>query len=54
VGAVGVEQRRAAQPALVHLVGLGGRLRREQNIYIAGMSNPTTPTGGRFVISQPA
>ncbi|GCB53128.1 alpha-L-arabinofuranosidase II precursor [Streptomyces sp. NL15-2K] len=25
----------------------------EQNLYIARMSDPTTPTGGRHVISQP-
>src|SRR3954447_11395024 len=26
---------------------------REQNLYICKMSSPTTPTGGRYIISQP-
>jgi GH43 family beta-xylosidase len=33
--------------------GWAGDTNVEQNLYIARMSNPTTPTGGRTVISQP-
>ncbi|MEU8234324.1 glycoside hydrolase family 43 protein [Actinoplanes sp. NPDC048967] len=33
--------------------GWAGDTNVEQNIYLARMSSPTTPTGGRYVISQP-
>jgi GH43 family beta-xylosidase len=33
--------------------GWAGDTNVEQNIYIARMSSPTTPTGARYVISQP-
>ncbi len=33
--------------------GWAGDTNVEQNLYIARMSSPTTPTGGRYVISQP-
>ncbi len=33
--------------------GWAGDTNVEQNLYIARMSGPTTPTGGRYVISQP-
>ncbi|GIF00604.1 glycoside hydrolase family 43 protein [Paractinoplanes rishiriensis] len=33
--------------------GWAGDTNVEQNIYLARMSNPTTPTGPRYVISQP-
>lgn len=33
--------------------GWAGHTNVEQNLYIARMSNPTTPTGGRSIISQP-
>jgi GH43 family beta-xylosidase len=33
--------------------GWAGNTNVEQNLYIARMSDPTTVTGGRFVISQP-
>jgi GH43 family beta-xylosidase len=33
--------------------GWAGDTNIEQNLYIARMSNPTTPAGGRFIISQP-
>ncbi|MET7676820.1 glycoside hydrolase family 43 protein [Streptomyces seoulensis] len=33
--------------------GWAGDINVEQNLYIARMSSPTTPTGARYVISQP-
>lgn len=33
--------------------GWAGDTNVEQNLYIARMSSPTTPTGGRYIISQP-
>ncbi|WP_381559963.1 glycoside hydrolase family 43 protein [Streptomyces eurythermus] len=33
--------------------GWAGDTNVEQNLYIARMSGPTTPTGGRYIISQP-
>ena len=33
--------------------GWAGDTNVEQNLYLARMSSPTTPTGGRYVISQP-
>jgi GH43 family beta-xylosidase len=33
--------------------GWAGDTNVEQNIYLARMSSPTTPTGGRYIISQP-
>ena len=33
--------------------GWAGDTNVEQNLYIARMSSPTTPTGARYVISQP-
>ena len=33
--------------------GWAGDINVEQNLYLARMTNPTTPTGGRYIISQP-
>ncbi|WP_159024861.1 family 43 glycosylhydrolase [Streptomyces sp. CB01373] len=33
--------------------GWAGDTNVEQNLYIARMSNPTTPTGARYIVSQP-